>query len=218
MPLCRESINRGRSSMGNRNVPVQVPPCQMLNTAIPVSAYQLRRMLRVLPRTSKKTSPSRGSGAASDADMLPMVAPLPNVCPVRTEYCSGASRVTQSWLSVMAARDAGVSPPVRVRPSGRKILATRRPENHPPPCANRGRGGIIVRRLPAPACWGAPSFGNTGLREHRLVGQAFVMHEPASAACLRAQPVERRTRTPKRAGTLRRHAALDLATAVTAQG
>jgi hypothetical protein len=31
-------------------------------------------MLRELPRTSKKTSPSRGSGAASDADMLPMVA------------------------------------------------------------------------------------------------------------------------------------------------
>jgi hypothetical protein len=31
-------------------------------------------MLRELPRTSKKTSPSRGRGAASDADMLPMVA------------------------------------------------------------------------------------------------------------------------------------------------
>jgi hypothetical protein len=46
----------------------------MLKTEIPVSAYQLRRMLRELPRTSKKTSPSRGSGAASDADMLPMVA------------------------------------------------------------------------------------------------------------------------------------------------
>jgi hypothetical protein len=46
----------------------------MLNTEIPVSAYQLKRMLRELPRTSKKTSPSRGRGAASDADMLPMVA------------------------------------------------------------------------------------------------------------------------------------------------
>jgi hypothetical protein len=45
----------------------------MLNTEIPVSAYQLKRMLRELPRTSKKTSPSRGRGAASDADMLPMV-------------------------------------------------------------------------------------------------------------------------------------------------
>jgi hypothetical protein len=62
--------------MGSRNVPVQVPPCQILNTATPVSAYQLKRMLRELPRTSKKTSPSRGSGAASDADMLPMVACL----------------------------------------------------------------------------------------------------------------------------------------------
>jgi hypothetical protein len=46
----------------------------MLKTEIPVSAYQLRRMLRELPRTSKKTSPSRGSGAASEADMLPIVA------------------------------------------------------------------------------------------------------------------------------------------------
>ena len=60
--------------MGSRNVPVQVPPCQILKTATPVSEYQLRRMLRELPRTSKKTSPSRGSGAASDADMEPMVA------------------------------------------------------------------------------------------------------------------------------------------------
>ena len=60
--------------MGSRKVPVQVPPCQILNTATPVSAYQLSRMLRELPRTSKNTSPSRGNGAASDADMLPMVA------------------------------------------------------------------------------------------------------------------------------------------------
>ena len=61
--------------MGSRNVPVQVPPCQMEKTATPVSAYQLSRMLRELPRTSKNTSPSRGNGAASDADMLPMVTP-----------------------------------------------------------------------------------------------------------------------------------------------
>jgi hypothetical protein len=53
---------------------VQVPPCQMLNTATPVSAYQLSRMLRESPRTSKNTSPSRGNGAASDADMHAMVA------------------------------------------------------------------------------------------------------------------------------------------------
>jgi hypothetical protein len=31
-------------------------------------------MLLELPRTSKKTSPSLGKGAASDADMQPMVA------------------------------------------------------------------------------------------------------------------------------------------------
>jgi hypothetical protein len=49
----------------------------MLNTATPVSEYQLRRMLRELPRTSKKTSPRRGSGAASDADMEFMVASAP---------------------------------------------------------------------------------------------------------------------------------------------
>jgi len=50
-----------------------------------VSAYQLSRMLRELPLTSKKTSPRRGSGAASDADMLPMVTPNHRVCLVRDQ-------------------------------------------------------------------------------------------------------------------------------------
>ena len=68
--------------MGSRNVPVHVPPCQMLKTATPVSAYQLSRILRELPRTSKNTSPSRGNGAASDADMEPMVALNQRVCPI----------------------------------------------------------------------------------------------------------------------------------------
>jgi hypothetical protein len=54
----------------------------MLNTATSVSAYQLSRMLRDSPLTSKKTSPNRGRGAASDADMLPMVNPEPWLCPV----------------------------------------------------------------------------------------------------------------------------------------
>jgi hypothetical protein len=84
-PRWSDSISRGRSVTGSLNVPVQVPPCQMLNTATPVSEYQLSRMLRVLPRTSKNTSPSRGSGAASDPDMLPMVAPSPASRPIRTE-------------------------------------------------------------------------------------------------------------------------------------
>jgi hypothetical protein len=66
--------------MGSRKVPVQVPACQMLNTATPVSAYQLSLMLRALPLTSKKTSPSRGSGAGSDADMLPMVTLNYRIC------------------------------------------------------------------------------------------------------------------------------------------
>src|SRR5262249_50573060 len=81
-PRCSAATIRGRSAMGSRNVPVQVPPCQMLNTATPVSAYQLSRMLRDSPLTSKYTSPSRGNGAASDADMLPMVTLDPRLCPV----------------------------------------------------------------------------------------------------------------------------------------
>ena len=72
-------------------MPVQVPPCQMLKTETPVSAYQLRRMLRELPRTSKKTSPSRGSGAASDADMLLIVALLPSLVQFVTKTLQQAS-------------------------------------------------------------------------------------------------------------------------------
>ena len=66
--------------MGSRKVPVQVPACQMLNTATAVSAYQLSLRLLALPLISKKTSPSRGSGAASDADMLPMVTLNQMIC------------------------------------------------------------------------------------------------------------------------------------------
>ena len=70
---------------------MQVPPCQMLNTETPVSAYQLKRILRELPRTSKKTSPSRGSGAASDADMVPIVALLPSLVQFVTNTLKQAS-------------------------------------------------------------------------------------------------------------------------------
>ena len=79
-PRCSVSTILGRSAMASRKVPVHIPPCQMLRTATPVSAYQLSRMLRELPRTSKKTSPRRGSGAASDADMVPMVTPNHRLC------------------------------------------------------------------------------------------------------------------------------------------
>ena len=48
----------------------------------PMHPYELSRMLRELPRTSKNTSPSRGNGAASDADMQPMVALRQRVCPI----------------------------------------------------------------------------------------------------------------------------------------
>ena len=71
--------------MASRKVPVHIPPCQMLRTATPVSAYQLSRMLRELPRTSKKTSPRRGSGAASDADMPPIVTLNHQLCLVREQ-------------------------------------------------------------------------------------------------------------------------------------
>jgi hypothetical protein len=61
----------------------------MLKTATPVSAYQLSRMLRELPLTSKKTSPRRGNGAASDADMLPIVTPNHRLCLVRDQLRAG---------------------------------------------------------------------------------------------------------------------------------
>src|SRR5690348_16472362 len=96
-PRCKASISLGSSSIGSRKVPVQVPPCLMLNTDTPVSEYQLRRMVRELPRTSKKTSPSRGSGAASDADMVPIVALLPSLCPVRHQHLF--SRLAGGWNS-----------------------------------------------------------------------------------------------------------------------
>jgi hypothetical protein len=52
----------------------------MLSTATPVSAYQLIRKVRDVLLTSKKTSPRRGSGAASDIDMLPMVTLNHRIC------------------------------------------------------------------------------------------------------------------------------------------
>lgn len=100
--------------------------------------------------------------------------------------------MTQSRLSVMAAASRGVSPPVGAGVTGKK-LTTRRGENTTLPCAAGGLGGIMVRRLSCPRLWRAPFCGrhrlsgNTvfrgtpALREHRLVGQAFVMHEPPMA-------------------------------------
>src|SRR5262249_18344433 len=110
----------------------------MLNTATPVSAYQLSRMLRDSPLTSKYTSPSRGNGAASAADMLPMVTLDPRLCPVgghltatgNTALAVGPARFSRlaaerSWrmaqLSVGSAGPAGFpgmagaqpAPPVR---------------------------------------------------------------------------------------------------------
>ena len=211
--------------MGNRNVPVQVPPCQMLNTAIPVSAYQLRRMLRVLPRTSKKTSPSRGSGAASDADMLPIVAPLLNVCPVRSEYCPGAPCVTQSRLLVMPAASVGVSSPAWLARSGQKTRDSPGRKSHP---AVRGQG---ARWHDSPQAFLPPPLGehrfagNTvfrgtpALREHVWWGRRLSCMSRLWPGCLPAsnRPLTSSSRTRKRAGTVRRHAALILATAVTAQ-
>jgi hypothetical protein len=60
-------------------------------------------MLRELPRTSKKTSPSRGSGAASDADMLLIVALLPPLVQFVTKTFQQAS-----WSPEFRE---GISPP-----------------------------------------------------------------------------------------------------------
>ena len=122
--------------------------------------------------------------------------------------------MTQSRLSVMAAACRGVSPPVGAGVAGKK-LTTRRGENTTLPCAAGGLSGIMVRRLSCPAA-GEHRFCG----EHRLAGQAFVMHEPPMArlpACEQL-PVDVVIAHAKRAGTVRRHAALVLATAVTAQG
>src|SRR5580693_6073184 len=58
----------------------------MLKTATPVSPYQLSRILRESPRTSKKTSPRRGRGAASFDDMVPMVTRNEPTCPVNDHH------------------------------------------------------------------------------------------------------------------------------------
>src|ERR1700722_10704452 len=100
-PRRSESTRRVTSSIGSRKAPVQVPPCQMLNTAIPVSAYQLTRMLREPPRTSKKMSPSRGRRPESGADMLPMVAPPAVRSPAErlsTSYRVGPVRLMRDLL------------------------------------------------------------------------------------------------------------------------
>ena len=100
-PRRSESARRDTSSIGSRKVPVQVPPCQMLNTAIPVSAYQLTRMLREPPRTSKKMLPSRGRRPESGADMLPMVAPPAVRSPAErlsTSYRVGPVRLMRDLL------------------------------------------------------------------------------------------------------------------------
>jgi hypothetical protein len=134
--------------------------------------------------------------------------------------------VTQSRLSVMAAASVGVSPRAGPARQGQKTRDAPGRKCHP---AVRGQGARWHHSpqafLPPPL--GEHRFaGNTvfrgtpALREHRLVGQAFVMHEPPMArlsACEQL-PVDVVTAHAKRAGTVRRHAALVLATAVTAQG
>jgi hypothetical protein len=65
-------------------------------------------MLRELPRTSKKTSPSRGSGAASDADMLPIVACLQEFVQFVRDIATNVT-VTRSPQTVMRAGSTRVS-------------------------------------------------------------------------------------------------------------
>jgi hypothetical protein len=134
--------------------------------------------------------------------------------------------VTQSRLSVMPAASFGVSTPAAAGAAGQKTRDAPGGKCHP---AVRGQGARWhhSRQAFLPPPLGEHRFaGNTvfrgtpALREHRLVGQAFVMHEPPMArlsACEQL-PVDVVTAHAKRAGTVRRHAALNLATAVTAQG
>src|SRR5437899_641871 len=127
----------------------------MLKTETPVSAYQLSRMLRVLPRTSKKTSPSRGSGAASEADMPPMLTPL---------------RTSVQFIQSIA-RDARVWASRRGRSCPAQICRDTPQENAAPPCADGGRGGIMVRRLSCPRLLGPAVFrGTPSYGTHRLSG------------------------------------------------
>jgi hypothetical protein len=72
-PACSVSTILTRSANGSLKVPAHLLPCQMLKTATELSAYQLSRMVRDSPLTSKKTAPSRGKGTASGSDMLPIV-------------------------------------------------------------------------------------------------------------------------------------------------
>src|SRR5246127_552429 len=108
-PRRSESTRRDRSSAGTRKVPVQVPPCQMLITATPEVPCHVRRRLRELPRTSKKVSPSRDTGPASDADML-MRSPHDTFVHSLTDYCACAERVGYSAPLVKLRPLTGVSP------------------------------------------------------------------------------------------------------------
>ncbi len=78
----------------------------MLSTATPVSAYQLIRRLREVLLTSKKTSPRRGSGAASDVDMVPMVTLTYRICLAYDDLASD---------EVTASRHGFRSRPARAR-------------------------------------------------------------------------------------------------------
>jgi len=115
---------------------------------MPVLEYQLSRMLRELPRTSKKISPSRGTGAASDAE-IPMLAPPAER--LSTSYRVGLPRVTRDPLAAVdpAFRASRVSP-TTTKTTHRKILATRGKKNATPPCTRRRQDGIIVPRLSCP--------------------------------------------------------------------
>src|SRR5262245_41267629 len=103
--------------MGRRKLPVQVPPCQMLSTATPVSEYQLIRRLLALLRTSKNTSPRRGSGAGSVVDMEPIVTLIYQTCPpncplTRQRVTSHSATVTSGAGAAADGRPGnGARPP-----------------------------------------------------------------------------------------------------------
>jgi hypothetical protein len=80
----------------------------MLSTATPVSEYQLIRRLLAVLRTSKNTSPRRGSGAGSVVDMEPIVTLIYRTCPPNCPLTR--QRVTSHSVTVTSGAASGGAP------------------------------------------------------------------------------------------------------------
>ena len=124
--------------MGRRKLPVQVPPCQMLSTATPVSEYQLIRRLLAVLRTSKNTSPRRGSGAGSVVDMEPIVTLIYRTCPPNCPLTR--QRVTGHSVTVTSEAAHGGGPgAANGGRAGRKEAVPKREKFLKGACAQRAQ-------------------------------------------------------------------------------